>query len=90
GSLTTPYLAWRLLNMLNLKTAFFVAMLSLSTSVCADEMIVDTTKLESTISANLTESMELMQLELSEELNTMLVADQFKADKITETAQLAE
>jgi len=76
--------------MLNLKTAFFVAMLSLSTSVCADEMIVDTTKLESTISANLTESMELMQLELSEELNTMLVADQFKADKITETAQLAE
>ena len=76
--------------MLNLKTVFVIALLSASTTVSADEIAVDTTDLEATLTANLAESMELMQVQLTEELNTMLVAEEQQEDKATKTVKLAD
>ena len=76
--------------MLNLKTVFVIALLSASTTVSADEITVDTTDLEATLTANLAESMDLMQVQLTEELNTMLVADEQQEETATKTVQLAD
>ncbi|MEZ9820438.1 hypothetical protein AB4238_07420 [Shewanella sp. 10N.286.45.A1] len=76
--------------MLNLKTVFVIALLSASTTVSADEITVDTTDLEATLTANLAESMDLMQVQLTEELNTMLVADEQQDETATKTVQLAD
>ena len=76
--------------MLNLKTVFVIALLSASTTVSADEITVDTTDLEATLTANLAESMELMQVQLTEELNTILVADEQQEETATKTVQLAD
>ncbi|GIU09585.1 hypothetical protein TUM4261_18140 [Shewanella sp. c952] len=76
--------------MLNLKTVFVIALLSASTTVSADEITVDTTDLEATLTANLAESMDLMQVQLTEELNTMLVADELQEETATKTVQLAD
>ncbi|WP_065188032.1 hypothetical protein [Shewanella woodyi] len=58
--------------MLNLKTVFVLAFLSTATSVQADEARIDTTDLHATISAELAEGMEVMQQDLTEDLNAML------------------
>ncbi|QQX79107.1 hypothetical protein JK628_16300 [Shewanella sp. KX20019] len=77
--------------MLNLKSIFVLALLSASATVSADEVTLDTTDLEATLTANLAESMELMQLQLTTELSTMLVADEQKQDnKETASVQLAD
>lgn len=76
--------------MLNLKTVFVIALLSASTTVSADEITVDTTDLEATLTANLAESMDLMHVQLTEELNTMLVADEQQDETATKTVQLAD
>ncbi|PKG58298.1 hypothetical protein CXF83_07730 [Shewanella sp. Choline-02u-19] len=77
--------------MLNLKSVFVIALLSASATVSADEITIDTTGLEATLTANLAESMELMQTQLTTELNTMLVADEQKQeDKETASIQLAD
>ncbi|MCL1048578.1 hypothetical protein L2755_02870 [Shewanella abyssi] len=77
--------------MLNLKSVFVLALLSASATVSADEVTLDTTDLEATLTANLAESMELMQLQLTTELSTMLVADEQKQqDKETASVQLAD
>ncbi|MFT5787942.1 MAG: hypothetical protein ACI8SJ_000037 [Shewanella sp.] len=77
--------------MLNLKSVFILALLSASATVSADEVTIDTTDLEATLTANLAESMELMQLQLTAELNTMLIADEQKqANETTASVQLAD
>ncbi|MCL1057722.1 hypothetical protein L2729_06870 [Shewanella gelidimarina] len=77
--------------MLNLKSVLVIALLSASATVSADEITIDTTGLEATLTANLAESMELMQTQLTTELNTMLVADEQKQeDKATAAIQLAD
>jgi hypothetical protein len=58
--------------MLNLKTVFVLAFLSTATSVQADESTIDMTDLHATISAQLSEGMEVMQQDLTEDLNVLL------------------
>ncbi|GIU45046.1 hypothetical protein TUM4438_17650 [Shewanella sairae] len=67
--------------MLNLKSVLVIATLSLSASVSADEMTIDTKDIEATLTANLAESMELMQSQLTAELDTMLATDEVKKDQ---------
>ncbi len=62
--------------MLNLKTVFVLAFLSTATTVSADELVIDTTDLHATITAQLAEGMELMQKNLTEDLNAVLIADE--------------
>ncbi|WOT06056.1 hypothetical protein [Shewanella youngdeokensis] len=77
--------------MLNLKSVFVIALLSASATVSADELTIDTTDLEATLTANLAESMALMQEQLTDDLNTVLVADkQQQESKTATTAKLAE
>lgn len=77
--------------MLNLKSVVVIALLSVSATASADEVTIDTADLQATLTANLAESMELMQLQLTTELNTMLVADEQKQDdKETASVQLAD
>ncbi|WP_076412665.1 hypothetical protein [Shewanella sp. UCD-KL12] len=66
--------------MLNLKTVFVLAFLSTATTVSADELVIDTTDLHATISAELAEGMELMHQNLNEDLNAMLVAEEKTAE----------
>ena len=58
--------------MLNLKTVFVLAFLSTATSVQADESTIDMTDLHATISEQLSEGMEVMQQDLTEDLNVLL------------------
>lgn len=58
--------------MLNFKTVFVVAFLSTATSVHADESTIDMTDLHTTISAQLSEGMEVMQQDLTEDLNVLI------------------
>lgn len=62
--------------MLNLKTVLVLALLSTATSVSADEVVIDTTDLHATLTAQLAEGMEQMQLTLTEDLNAVLIADE--------------
>ncbi|GIU13425.1 MULTISPECIES: hypothetical protein [unclassified Shewanella] len=67
--------------MFNLKSVFVIAILSVSASVSADELTIDTKDIEATLTANLAESMELMQAQLTSELDTMLVTDEQKKNE---------
>ena len=67
--------------MLNLKSVLVIATLSLSATVSADETNIDTKDVEATLTANLAESMELMQSQLTSELNTMLITDEQKKNE---------
>ncbi len=67
--------------MLNLKSVLVIATLSLSASVSADEITIDTKDIEATLTANLAESMELMQSQLTAELDTMLSTDEVKKNQ---------
>ncbi|MFT5705065.1 MAG: hypothetical protein ACI8SK_001019 [Shewanella sp.] len=58
--------------MLNLKTVFVLALLSTATSVQADESTLNMTDLHATISAQLDEGMDVMQQDLTEDLNALL------------------
>ena len=62
--------------MLNLKTVFVLAFLTIATNVSADEVLIDTTDLHATITAQLAEGMEQMQKNLTEDLNTVLIAEE--------------
>lgn len=63
--------------MFNLKSAFAIAVLStLSVSANADEMMIDTSDLHASITAELTQNMEKMHQDLSEDTNTLLIAKQ--------------
>ncbi|MCL1146018.1 hypothetical protein AB4298_15500 [Shewanella sp. 10N.261.52.F9] len=77
--------------MLNLKSVLVIATLSLSATVSADETNIDTKDVEATLTANLAESMELMQSQLTSELNTMLITDeQKKNEEATAKVMLAD
>lgn len=67
--------------MLNLKSVLVIATLSLSASVSADEITIDTKDIEATLTANLAESMELMQSQLTAELDTMLSTDEVQKNQ---------
>ncbi|MCG9728748.1 hypothetical protein L1D44_02610 [Shewanella sp. Isolate13] len=67
--------------MLNLKSVFVIAILGASASVSADEISINTKDIEATLTANLTESMELMQAQLTAELDTMLATDELKKNE---------
>ncbi|MEC4726437.1 hypothetical protein HWQ46_12840 [Shewanella sp. D64] len=58
--------------MLNLKTVFVLAFLSMATSVQADESTIDMTDLYATINAQLIEGMAVMQQDLTEDLNALM------------------
>ncbi|ABV37927.1 conserved hypothetical protein [Shewanella sediminis HAW-EB3] len=75
--------------MLNLKTVFVLALLSTATTVSADEVVIDTADLHATISAQLAEGMEMMQNNLTEDMNTILVAEE-TTDKTTVVVTRAE
>ncbi|QFU23894.1 hypothetical protein FM038_018170 [Shewanella eurypsychrophilus] len=62
--------------MLNFKTVFVLAFLTTATNVSADEVLIDTTDLHATITAQLAEGMEQMQKNLTEDLNTVLIAEE--------------
>ncbi|MGS0680496.1 hypothetical protein ACVBIL_04955 [Shewanella sp. 125m-7] len=67
--------------MLNFKSVFIIAILGVSASVSADEISIDTKDIEATLTANLAESMELMQAQLNAELDTVLVSDEQKKNQ---------
>ena len=67
--------------MLNLKSVFVVAILSVSASAMADDTQINTKDVEATLTANLAESMELMQEQLSAELDTILAIDEQKKNE---------
>ncbi|GIU18907.1 hypothetical protein [Shewanella sp. MBTL60-007] len=67
--------------MLNLKSVFVIAILGASASVSADEISINTKDIEATLTANLTESMELMQAQLTAELDNMLATDELKKNE---------
>ncbi|GGI94363.1 hypothetical protein GCM10007978_34990 [Shewanella hanedai] len=75
--------------MLNLKTVFVLAFLSTATSVQADESTIDMTDLHTTISAQLSEGMEVMQQDLTEDLNALLHSED-KAETAEVTVLRAE
>lgn len=75
--------------MLNLKTVFVLALLSTATTVSADEVVIDTSDLHATISAQLAEGMEMMQNNLTEDMNTILIAEE-TTDETTVVATRAE
>ncbi|RTR37469.1 hypothetical protein EKG38_18590 [Shewanella canadensis] len=75
--------------MLNLKTVFVLALLSTATTVSADEVVIDTADLHATISAQLAEGMEMMQNNLTEDMNTILIAEE-TTDKTTVVVTRAE
>lgn len=75
--------------MLNLKTVFVLALLSTATTVSADEVVIDTADLHATISAQLAEGMEMMQNNLTEDMNTILIAEE-TTDKTTVIVTRAE
>jgi len=75
--------------MLNLKTVFVLALLSTATTVSADEMVIDTSDLHATISAQLAEGMEMMQNNLTEDMNTILIAEE-TTDETTVVVTRAE
>lgn len=77
--------------MINFKTVFAMALLSSSTVVNADEILVDTTDLHASISAELAEGLTQMQQDLNDDLNAILIAhedEQLKTEAVS--AQLAE
>ena len=61
--------------MINLKTVFAIALLSASTAASADEIIIDTTDLHASISAQLAEGLAQMQQDINEDVNAVLVAE---------------
>ncbi|QYK00443.1 hypothetical protein [Shewanella psychrotolerans] len=61
--------------MINLKTVFAIALLSVSTAVSADEIIIDTTDLHASISAQLAEGLAQMQQDINEDVNAVLIAE---------------
>ncbi|MDR8522976.1 hypothetical protein [Shewanella fidelis] len=67
--------------MLNLKSVFVLAILSVSASAMADDTQINTKDVEATLTANLAESMELMQEQLSAELDTILAIDEQKKNE---------
>ncbi|WP_108945945.1 hypothetical protein [Shewanella halifaxensis] len=67
--------------MLNLKSVFVLAILSVSASAMADDTQINTKDVEATLTANLAESMELMQEQLSAELDTILTIDEQKKNE---------
>ena len=67
--------------MLNLKSVFVLAILSVSASAMADDSQINTKDVEATLTANLAESMELMQEQLSAELDTILAIDEQKKNE---------
>lgn len=67
--------------MLNLKSVFVIAILGVSASANADEITINTKDIEATLTANLAESMELMQAQLTNELETVLITDEQKKDE---------
>ncbi|RTR32801.1 hypothetical protein [Shewanella atlantica] len=75
--------------MLNLKTVFVLALLSTATTVSADEVVIDTSDLHATISAQLAEGMEMMQNNLTEDMNTILIAEE-TTDETTVVVTRAE
>ncbi|MCZ4337556.1 hypothetical protein [Shewanella colwelliana] len=69
--------------MINFKTVFAIALLSASTAAAADEIVIDTTDLHASISAQLAEGLVEMQQDLNEDLNAVLVAQEDEATKVT-------
>ncbi|GIU30962.1 hypothetical protein TUM4644_30310 [Shewanella colwelliana] len=69
--------------MINFKTVFAIALLSASTAATADEIVIDTTDLHASISAQLAEGLVQMQQDLNEDLNAVLVAQEDEATKVT-------
>ncbi|MCK8045628.1 MULTISPECIES: hypothetical protein [Shewanella] len=67
--------------MLNLKSVFVIAILGVSASAMADDTSINTKDIEATLTANLAESMELMQDQLTAELDTMLIIDEQKKNE---------
>lgn len=61
--------------MINLKTVFAIALLSVSTAASADEIIIDTTDLHASISAQLAEGLTQMQQDINEDVNAVLIAE---------------
>ena len=76
--------------MINFKTVFAIALLSASNAATADEIVIDTTDLHATISAQLAEGLELMQQDLNEDLNAILVAQKDEQTDTSVSAQRAE
>ncbi|KIO37698.1 MULTISPECIES: hypothetical protein [unclassified Shewanella] len=76
--------------MINFKTVFAIALLSASSAATADEIVIDTTDLHATISAQLAEGLELMQQDLNEDLNAILVAQKDEQTDTSVSAQRAE
>ncbi|GIU28754.1 hypothetical protein L2719_02410 [Shewanella schlegeliana] len=77
--------------MLNLKSVFVIVILGASASVSADEISINTKDVEATLTANLAESMELMQTQLTAELDTMLATDELKkSEEATAQVLLAD
>ncbi len=60
--------------MINLKTFFAIALLSVSTTAMADEIVIDTQDLYSDISAELAQGLEQMQQNLHEDTDAILIA----------------
>ena len=69
--------------MINFKTVFAIALLSASTAATADEIVIDTSDLHASISAQLAEGLVQMQQDLNEDLNAVLVAQEDEATKVT-------
>ncbi|BAJ01098.1 hypothetical protein [Shewanella violacea] len=66
--------------MIKLKTVLVLALLTIATSVSADELNIDTIDLHAAIAADLAEGMEMMQQNLNEDINTMLIATEQATD----------
>jgi hypothetical protein len=62
--------------MINFKTVFALALLSACSLASADEIVVDTTDLHASISAQLAEGLAQMQQDLNEDSTAVLVAEE--------------
>ena len=76
--------------MFNFKSVFAIALLSsLTATAGADEAVIDTVDLHASITAELALTMEQMQQALTEDMNTILIAEREEEIKTTQV-QLAE
>lgn len=76
--------------MFNFKSVFAIALLSsLTATASADEAVIDTVDLHASITAELALTMEQMQQALTEDMNTILIAEREEEIKTTQV-QLAE
>ncbi|MEI6860465.1 MAG: hypothetical protein V5788_12020 [Shewanella sp.] len=74
--------------MINLKTVFVLTLLTIATSVNADEIAINTVNLHATIAAELAKSMEKMHKNLTEDMDTILIASEQASESAANETQL--